>query len=218
MIIKSDLNDAVRLAVELEAYNTAEINVRDGRGYLHQIMNDDELEKEESVANSDSTTKDVALWMQRMVKSWGTLTTEVAKLKTIGINEGNAYNKTRYTQSKRTNNNWYNYGIWKQHNRKINEDTKVRFLGHIVSDKGIFTGPNTNKDLKSCLFLQIDDEVYVYFPVKKLGCLQNWLVSGKVLSKFPTNIVTLHINLTVNIEKNLKLYMSTDLRKISNRH
>ncbi|CAC5379682.1 unnamed protein product [Mytilus coruscus] len=104
------LNDAVRLAVELEAYNKAENKVREGGGYLQQTMNDDELDREEKILNSDSPNKDMASWMQTMEKSLSTLTTEMAKLKTIGPNEGSSYNKTRYTQSKRTNKNCYNCG------------------------------------------------------------------------------------------------------------
>ncbi|VDI26081.1 Hypothetical predicted protein [Mytilus galloprovincialis] len=104
------LNDAVRLAVELEAYNKAENKVREGRGYLRQTMNDDELGREEKITKSDSPTKDIASWMQTMEKSLSTLTTEMAKLKTSGTNEGSSYNKTRYTQSKRTNKGCYNCG------------------------------------------------------------------------------------------------------------
>ncbi|CAG2245062.1 unnamed protein product [Mytilus edulis] len=99
------LNDAVRLAVELEAYNKAENKVREGRGYLRQTMNDDEFDREEKITKSDSPTKDIASWMQTMEKSLSTLTTEMAKLKTSGTN-----NKTRYTQSKRTNKGCYNCG------------------------------------------------------------------------------------------------------------
>ncbi|VDI23601.1 Hypothetical predicted protein [Mytilus galloprovincialis] len=87
------LNDAVRLAVELEAYNKAENKVREGRGYLRQTMNDDELGREEKITKSDSPTKDIASWMQTMEKSLSTLTTEMAKLKTSGTNEGSSYNK-----------------------------------------------------------------------------------------------------------------------------
>ncbi|VDI15019.1 Hypothetical predicted protein [Mytilus galloprovincialis] len=104
------LNDAVRLAVELEAYNKAENKVREGRGYLRQTMNDDELDREEKITKSDSPTKDIASWMQTMEKSLSTLTTEMAKLKTSGTNEGSSYAKTRYTQSKRTNKGCYNCG------------------------------------------------------------------------------------------------------------
>ncbi|CAG2226254.1 unnamed protein product [Mytilus edulis] len=104
------LNDAVRLAVELEAYNKAENKVREGRGYLRQTMNDDELDRKEKSTRSDSPTKDIASWMQTMEKSLSTLTTEMAKLKTSGTNEGSSYNKTRYTQSKRTNKGCYNCG------------------------------------------------------------------------------------------------------------
>ncbi|VDI36538.1 Hypothetical predicted protein [Mytilus galloprovincialis] len=96
------LNDAVRLAVELEAYNKAENKVREGRGYLRQTMNDDEFDREEKITKSDSPTKDIASWMQTMEKSLSTLTTEMAKLKTSGTNVGSSYAKTRYTQSKRT--------------------------------------------------------------------------------------------------------------------
>ncbi|CAC5380721.1 unnamed protein product [Mytilus coruscus] len=109
-INQSRPNDAVRLAVELEAFNKAENKIREGRGYLRQTMNDDKLDREESITNSDSTTKDIASLMQTMEKSLSSLTTEVAKLKTIGTNEGSSYNKTRYTQSKRTNKNCYNCG------------------------------------------------------------------------------------------------------------
>ncbi|VDI65315.1 Hypothetical predicted protein [Mytilus galloprovincialis] len=104
------LNDAVRLAVELEAYNKAENKVREGRGYLRQTMNDDELGREEKITKSDSPTKDIASWMQTMEKSLSTLTTEMAKLKTSGTNEGSYNSKTRYTQSKRTNKGCYNCG------------------------------------------------------------------------------------------------------------
>ncbi|CAG2203561.1 unnamed protein product [Mytilus edulis] len=104
------LNDAVRLAVELEAYNKAENKVRDGRGYLRQTMNDDEFDREEKITKSDSPTKDIASWMQTMEKSLSTLTTEMAKLKTSGTNVGSSYAKTRYTQSKRTNKGCYNCG------------------------------------------------------------------------------------------------------------
>ncbi|CAG2248059.1 unnamed protein product [Mytilus edulis] len=104
------LNDAVRLAVELEAYNKAENKVREGRGYLRQTMNDDELGREEKITKSDSPTKDIASWMQTMEKSLSTLTTEMAKLKTSGTNVGSSYAKTRYTQSKRTNKGCYNCG------------------------------------------------------------------------------------------------------------
>ncbi|VDH98489.1 Hypothetical predicted protein [Mytilus galloprovincialis] len=45
-----------------------------------------------------------------MEKSLSTLTTEMAKLKTSGTNEGSSYAKTRYTQSKRTNKGCYNCG------------------------------------------------------------------------------------------------------------
>ncbi|CAC5372800.1 unnamed protein product [Mytilus coruscus] len=69
-------------------------------------MNDDELDREEKIMKSDSPTTDIASWMQTMEKSLSTLTTEMAKLKTIGT----SYNKTRYTQSKRTNKNCYNCG------------------------------------------------------------------------------------------------------------
>ncbi|CAG2228362.1 unnamed protein product [Mytilus edulis] len=92
------LNDAVRLAVELEAYNKAENKVREGRGYLRQTMNDDEFDREEKITKSDSPTKDIASWMQTMEKSLSTLTTEIAKLKSSGTNEGRYYAKTRYTQ------------------------------------------------------------------------------------------------------------------------
>ncbi|CAG2228441.1 unnamed protein product [Mytilus edulis] len=94
------LNDAVRLAVELEAYNKAENKVREGRGYLRQTMNDDEFDREEKITKSDSPTKDIASWMQTMEKSLSTLTTEMAKLKTSGTNVGSSYAKTRYTQNK----------------------------------------------------------------------------------------------------------------------
>ncbi|CAG2224644.1 unnamed protein product [Mytilus edulis] len=104
------LNDAVRLAVELEAYNKAENKVREGRGYLRQTMNDDEFDREEKITKSDSPTKDIASWMQTMEKSLSTLTTEIAKLKSSGTNEGPYYAKTRYTQSKRTNKGCYNCG------------------------------------------------------------------------------------------------------------
>ncbi|CAG2213802.1 unnamed protein product [Mytilus edulis] len=104
------LNDAVRLAVELEAYNKAENKVREGRGYLRQTMNDDEFGREEKITKSDSPTKDIASWMQTMEKSLSTLTTEMAKLKTSGTNVGSSYAKTRYTQSKRTNKGCYNCG------------------------------------------------------------------------------------------------------------
>ncbi|CAC5424025.1 unnamed protein product [Mytilus coruscus] len=73
-------------------------------------MNDDELDREEKISNSDSPNKDIASWMQTMEKSLSTPSTEMAKLKTIGPNEGPSYNKTRYTQSKRTNKNCYNCG------------------------------------------------------------------------------------------------------------
>ncbi|XP_071123285.1 uncharacterized protein [Mytilus edulis] len=99
------LNDAVRLAVELEVYNKAENKVREGRGYLRQTLNDDELGREEKITKSDSPTKDIASWMQTMEKSLSTLTTEMAKLKLSGTN-----NKKRYTQSKRTNKGCYNCG------------------------------------------------------------------------------------------------------------
>ncbi|CAC5403371.1 unnamed protein product [Mytilus coruscus] len=104
------LNDTLRLAVELEAYNKAENKVREGRGYLRQTMNDDELDREEKNLKSDSPTNDIASWMQTMEKSFSTLTTEMAKLKTSGTNEGSSYDKGRYTQSKRTNKNCYNCG------------------------------------------------------------------------------------------------------------
>ncbi|XP_071153837.1 uncharacterized protein [Mytilus edulis] len=104
------LNDAVRLAVELEAYNKAENNMREGRGYLRQTNNDDELSRGEKITNSDSPNKDIASWMQTMEKSLSTLTTEIAKLKSSGTNEGPYYAKTRYTQSKRTNKGCYNCG------------------------------------------------------------------------------------------------------------
>ncbi|CAG2197954.1 unnamed protein product [Mytilus edulis] len=45
-----------------------------------------------------------------MEKSLSTLTTEIAKLKSSGTNEGPYYAKTRYTQSKRTNKGCYNCG------------------------------------------------------------------------------------------------------------
>ncbi|CAG2241485.1 unnamed protein product [Mytilus edulis] len=73
-------------------------------------MNDDELDREEKITKSDSPTKDIASWMQTMEKSLSTLTTEMAKLKTSGTNEGSSYAKTRYTQSKRTNKGCYNCG------------------------------------------------------------------------------------------------------------
>ncbi|CAC5375776.1 unnamed protein product [Mytilus coruscus] len=72
-------------------------------------MNDDKLDREESITNSDSTTKDIASWMQTMEKSLSSLTTEVAKLKTTGTKDGSS-DKTRYTQSKRINKNCYNCG------------------------------------------------------------------------------------------------------------
>ncbi|VDI31867.1 Hypothetical predicted protein [Mytilus galloprovincialis] len=75
----------LRLAVELEAYNKAENKVREGRGYLRQTMNDDELGREEKITKSDSPTKDIASWMQTMEKSLSTLTTEMSKLKTSDI-------------------------------------------------------------------------------------------------------------------------------------
>ncbi|CAG2224639.1 unnamed protein product [Mytilus edulis] len=113
------LNDAVRLAVELEAYNKAENKVREGRGYLRQTRNDDELSREEKITNSDSTTKDIASWMQTMEKSLSTLTTEMAKLKSSGTNEGSYNSKTRYTQRDGTVKTLMK--TRKQNNRKTNE-------------------------------------------------------------------------------------------------
>ncbi|CAC5402085.1 Transposon Ty3-I Gag-Pol polyprotein,Transposon Ty3-G Gag-Pol polyprotein [Mytilus coruscus] len=116
------LNDAVRLTVELEAYNKAENEIREGRGYLRQTMNDDKLDREESITNSDSTTKDIASLMQTMEKSLSSLTTEVAKLKTIGTNEGSSYNKTRNTQRSKGDGSVKTLmKTGKQNNRKKNE-------------------------------------------------------------------------------------------------
>ncbi|VDH90009.1 Hypothetical predicted protein, partial [Mytilus galloprovincialis] len=120
------LNDAVRLAVELEGYNKAEIKVREGRGYLRQTWNDDELDRKERISNRDSPNKDIASWMQTMEKSLSTLTTEMAKLKTSGKNEGKGLSSTP-KKSEHYNGNKGNGSVkilmktGKQNNRKTNE-------------------------------------------------------------------------------------------------
>ena len=74
------LNDAVRLAVELEAYNKAESKTREGKGYLRQAAID--MANEVSAPKpSDSSMDSMREWMQTMENSLKTLTETVSKLK-----------------------------------------------------------------------------------------------------------------------------------------
>ncbi|CAC5367965.1 unnamed protein product [Mytilus coruscus] len=79
------LNDAIRLAVELEAYNTAESKTLKSMGHLRQTA-------------SDERTTDTAVWMQTIENNLLSLTKEIKNLKSQ--RNFQSWGKINSTQSK----------------------------------------------------------------------------------------------------------------------